>query len=81
MQDAATLPAVCCFNTFTNAVYELTVKALKNMTYLSVFCCHFQYFWHEMALVPSDLCSHSGRPNRKKSIKRKKLQQESWILA
>lgn len=27
-------PGVCCFNTFTNAIYELTVKALNNMTYL-----------------------------------------------
>lgn len=38
-------PGACRFNTFTNAIYELTVKALKNMTCLSVICCHFKYFW------------------------------------
>lgn len=48
---------VCCVNTFTNAIYELAVKALKNMTYLAVICCHFKYFWDEMAPVPSDLRS------------------------
>lgn len=50
-------PGACCFNTFTNAIYELTVKALRNMTYLSVICCHFKDFWDEMAPVPSDLRS------------------------